>query len=128
MYDPVIAFTQKFFPHVFPAFVSVCVPRPSSTYDALLFVSVIPDTSVMLPNTDAAVDVVNVGVFVTPVKSTLPIRPMSCVIVKDPAVIEFASKIAVSCGNGTRPGVAHPEAVNQRALFDQFLLVPVTAY
>lgn len=43
------------------------------------------------------------------------------------AVIEFASKIAVSCGSGTRHGVAHPEVVNHIA-HDQFADAHVFAY
>lgn len=71
-------------------------PLPSIVYVCVLAVSVIPDISVILPKTLQAVDVVHVGVFVAPVQLTLPIRGISCVITILPAVIEFASKIAVS--------------------------------
>ena len=66
-----------------------------------------------------------VGVLVTPVKSAPGIRGMSCVIVILPAVMELASKIALSCGKGTRAGVAPPEVVNQFEA-DQLADAPVT--
>lgn len=81
---------------------------------------VIPEISVILPNTLAAVDVVHVGVFVAPVQFTLPIRGISCVITTDHAVIEFASNIAVSCGSGTYQAHHAPfVARNQLPAVDQ---------
>jgi len=67
----------KFFAHVFPAFVRVCVVLHSKVYACVLAVRVIPLTSVIEPNTLAAVLVVHVGVFVTPVQLVVGIRGMS---------------------------------------------------
>lgn len=102
-------------------------PRPSIVYVCVLAVSVIPEISVMLQKTLQAVLVVHVGVFVAPVQFTPPMRGISCVITILHAVIEFASKIAVSCGSGTRHGVAPPEVVNQFEA-DQLTLTAVFIY
>lgn len=87
---------------------------------------VIPLTRVTDPNTLADVLVVHVGLLVTPVQFTPQIRGISCVIVTLPAVMEFASNMAVSCGRGTRH--AHPPqfvARNQLAVVDQLALAPI---
>lgn len=67
----------KAFAHVLVAFVIVNEPRPSIVYNCVLPVRVIPEISVILPNTLHAVDGVHVGVFVAHVQFTPPIRGMS---------------------------------------------------
>lgn len=85
-----------------------------------------PLTRVIEPNTLHAVEVVHVGELDTPVQFTAPIRGISCVMTTLPAVIEFASNIAVSCGRGTRH--AHPNQLLARyhfAVLDQLALTAV---
>lgn len=78
------------------------------------------------PKILAAVLVVHVGVFVTPVQLVVGIRGISCVITTLPAVIELASNIAVSCGRGTRPAQPPPFVARyQFAVVDQFALAPI---
>jgi hypothetical protein len=57
--------------------------------------------SVMLPKHDAAVEVVKVGTFVAPVKSTEPMRGMSWVRVQLVFEKLYWSQYAVSCNRGT---------------------------
>ncbi len=66
------------------------------------------EINVILPKKAATVEVVNVGVFVAPVKLIAPILARPCVNVLDPASIELASITQVSCGSGIRPVPAVP--------------------
>jgi hypothetical protein len=98
-------------------FSNVIVPDPNE-------LSAIPDTRIMLPKKDES-PVVRVGEFSTPVQSIPLMRGISVVMLTDVAVIEFASKIAVSWGRGTRAGVDPPDVVYQFDA-DQFTPPAVT--
>lgn len=75
----------------------VLLPRPLNIHDCALAVSAVRFVKSMLQYTVVFVLVVHV-LFELPVKSTLPIRGIFCVIVTVPAVVN----VAVSCGSGTR--------------------------
>lgn len=114
------------FVHVFPPELKVELLRPSYVH-ALVPEFVMPATNVTEPKKEATVDLVNAGVFVTPVQFMAGTLTMFCVIVRLPAVMELASKIAVSCKSGMAGeiGVAPPLVVIHGAV-DQFDELPVT--
>jgi hypothetical protein len=92
---PAMVFIPKVLAHTFPALVNVLLPLSSNVYVCVLAVSVVRLVRLIEPNTLQAVEVVQV-LLELPVKSTLPIRGISCVIVTVPAVVN----VAVSCGSG----------------------------